>query len=92
MLAIMWVAGSGAVIAQKSGRDHLTVRVTVSPICTVAVTPGELSDKAVDVQCRNLSQTQPEPDIAAAAEASVDDPTHSDDASGDSVQLVVINF
>ncbi len=90
----MWVAGSGAVIAQKSGRDRrLTVSVTVPPICIVAVTPGERSaDEAVDVQCRNLSEGQPEPQIDDSAETSVEDSTRADEALDESVRLVMINF
>jgi hypothetical protein len=86
----MSLAGPSAVHAQTTGRDHrLTVSVTVSPICTVAVTPGEQSaDEAVDVQCRNLAEGQPEPEIDDAEPAIGDGSTVSDG----SVRLVVINF
>jgi hypothetical protein len=89
VLALTWFAGS-AVHAQTSGRDHhLTVSVTVSPICTVAVTPGEQTDDgAVDVQCRNLAEGQPEPEIDDAGPVIEDGSTVSDG----SVRLIVINF
>ncbi len=90
VLAFAWWAGSSAVHAQTSGRDHhLTVSVTVSPICTVAVTPGEQpDDEAVDVQCRNLAEGQPEPEVDDAGLAIENGSTVSDG----SVRLVVINF
>ncbi len=55
--------------------------------------PGERSaDEAVDVQCRNLSEGQPEPQIDDSAETSVEDSTRADEALDESVRLVMINF
>ena len=89
-LAIALLSTPG-LFAQRppSGGAELAVRVTVTPICTVAVRPGvwSLAD-AIDVRCRNLGATQPEPLLTnGTSEIASDAPL-----SQESLALVVINF
>jgi hypothetical protein len=83
---------SAGLLAQKGGGGgaELTVSVTVSPICTVAVTPGEwLSDQAIDVRCRNFAAGQPQPVVTRTPlQATEDRPG----ASLEGPAMVVINF
>jgi hypothetical protein len=97
VLALLLTAGSTYVPAQRAsgGAGKLVVTVTVPPICTVAVTPGEWSaEEAIDVQCRNLAADQPQPVVSDATVASDATPEISGNssASTDPVAMVVINF
>jgi hypothetical protein len=86
--ALLWTAG---LVAQKPGGGgaELTVSVTVTPICTVAVKPGELSaGGAIDVRCRNLAANQPEPIVSETIIESIEETS----APADAIGVVVINF
>ena len=69
------------------GGAEMTVSVSVTPICTVAVRPGEWSDRAIDVQCRNLGASQPPPLVSHTASEAAGEVTSPED-----VALIVINF
>ena len=74
LVALAVISRSPAVAEQLSSRtdDRLRIGVTVDPICTVVVTPGEWSaDEAVDVACRNLPESHPEPSIRDGGAATV---------------------
>jgi hypothetical protein len=83
-LALVWTAGSTAVLAGKTASDtNLTVGVTIDPTCTIAVTAGEWSaDEAVEVDCRNLPDSHPDPLVHEALAT----------GSGGDAMTVVINF
>jgi hypothetical protein len=89
-LAIALLSTPGLIAQRRpTGGTELAVRVTVTPICTVAVRPGVWSpDDAVDVRCRNLGAMQPPPLVTHATSEIADDAP----LSPDSVALVVINF
>ena len=73
----------------RSNQDaHLTVSVTVPPICTVQIADGEsTAEEAVVLRCRNLPDQHPEPRIQDA------EPVASGEAGSDeSLTMVVINF
>jgi hypothetical protein len=91
------VLATPGLFAQRPGGGgaDLTVSVSVTPICTVAVRPGESVDHAVDVHCRNLGSMQPEPLVTDDASAVRSQVSSSDDGevpSADAVRLIVINF
>jgi hypothetical protein len=83
-LALVWTAGSAVVLAEKTASDtDLTVGVTIDPTCTIAVSPGEWSaDEAVELDCRNLPESHPEPLVQEALATK---------SAGDAM-TVVINF
>ena len=86
--ALLSTAG---LVAQKPGGGgaELTVSVTVTPICTVAVKPGEqTAGDAINVRCRNLGANQPEPIVSETTVES----TEESSASSDAIGVVVINF
>jgi hypothetical protein len=68
LLLLLSTAGANATLAQKAGGGaKLMVTVTVPPICTVAVTPGQLSAaEAIAVRCRNLPDSHPQPVVTEA--------------------------
>jgi hypothetical protein len=68
LLMLVSTAGSDVSRAQRAnGAAKLMVSVTVPSICTVAVTPGQLSaSEAIDVRCRNLPASHPQPVVTEA--------------------------
>ena len=71
LLVLLSTAGSDVSRAQRAnGAAKLVVSVSVPPICTVAVTPGQLSaSEAVAVRCRNLPASHPQPVVTEATSA-----------------------
>ena len=89
MLAFLSSVG---LLAQKGGAGggELTVSVTVTPICTVAVRPGEWRpEHAIDVRCRNFAVSQPQPVISQIPITPSED---RPDPALDALAMVVINF
>ena len=75
---------------QYSGATDNTLRigVTVDPTCTIAVTSGEwTADKAVDLACRNLPASHPQPQVMPQEQTGM---KSMDDSP--SLPTVVINF
>jgi hypothetical protein len=68
LLILLSTVGSSGTVAQKtSGGSKLVVSVTVPPICTVAVSPGQMSPTdAIAVSCRNLPESHPLPVVTEA--------------------------
>ena len=96
-LVVLSMASPAVVLAQRGsgGAGKLVVTVTVPPICTVAVTPGEWSAaEAIDVQCRNLADDQPQPVVSDVSDVSDATPEISanSSAAANPVAMVVINF
>jgi hypothetical protein len=83
-LTLVWTAGSVVVLTEKTAFDtNLVVGVAVDSACTIAVTPGEWSaDEAVELDCRNLPDSHPEPLVHEALATA---------PAGDAM-TVVINF
>ncbi len=84
-LTLVWTFGSVVVLTEKTAFDtNLVVGVAVdSAACTIAVTPGEWSaDGAVELDCRNLPDSHPEPLVHEALASA---------PAGDAM-TVVINF
>jgi hypothetical protein len=83
-LTLVCTAGSVVVLTEKTAFDtNLVVGVAVDSACTIAVTPGEWSaDEAVELDCRNLPDSHPEPLVHEAL------PT----APAGDAMTVVINF
>jgi hypothetical protein len=83
-LTLVWTAGSVVVLTEKTAFDtNLVVGVAVDSACTIAVTPGEWSaDGAVELDCRNLPDSHPEPLVHEALASA---------PAGDAM-TVVINF
>jgi hypothetical protein len=97
LVVLLSTASAGEALAQKpaNGAAKMVVSVTVPPICTVAVTPGEWSaDEAIDVQCRNLPADHPQPVVTNAMPASdaTAEVSEGSTASENPVAMVVINF
>ena len=91
VFALLSTAG---LLAQKGGSGaELTVSVKVAPICTVAVTPGEWTvDQAIDVRCRNLAISQPQPVISPASIATAHEGSAVGTDGDGGVAMIVINF
>jgi hypothetical protein len=64
---------SAAVAEQMRRADTLSIGVTVAPICTIAVTPGEwTADGAVNLACRNLPENHPEPLVTPMQQSGIE--------------------
>jgi hypothetical protein len=83
---------SAGLLAQKGGAGgaELTVSVSVTPICTVAIRHGEWRpEQAIDVHCRNFAVSQPQPVISQLPIRTSED---RPEPALDALAMVVINF
>jgi hypothetical protein len=84
------VLSTAGLLAQKGGSGaELTVSVTVTPICTVAVRPVRVTEQALDLRCRNFAATQPQPLVMHGADAIIFGDALVRDGGAD---VIVINF